>query len=72
MTMQVISEQEFEQARIAFSNAWLDCDEKQKAGTIVGPRTTCGLTAALLTLGIKVGPSSEPRERNDDGWGGPL
>jgi hypothetical protein len=54
MSMQVITEQEFEAARLAFSNAWLECDEKQKQGRIVGPRTTCGLTAALLVLGIKV------------------
>lgn len=54
MSTNVITPEQFEAARVAFSNAWLECDEKQKQGHIIGPRTSCGLTAALATLGIKV------------------
>jgi hypothetical protein len=48
----LISPEKFEQARLAFVAAWLECDEKQKENRIDGARTTCGLLAALDTLGI--------------------
>lgn len=52
--MDVISAAKFEEARLAFCAAWLECDEQQKENRIMGARTTCGLTAALRTLAITV------------------
>lgn len=52
--MNVISAEDFEEARLAFVAAWLECDEKQQENRIAGLRTTCGLEAALRSLGIVV------------------
>lgn len=56
MTYQVITVEDFEQARLAFAEAWAQTDEAQAAthDWVLGARSTAGLTAALATLGIKV------------------
>ena len=54
MTFQVITVEDFEQARLAFVEAWEKSDAEGGGKFGGGQRTTAGLTAALEMLGIKV------------------